>query len=509
MAEASKLWLHHSFTAPMLFKLQIPVGPSLIIPTRHRIILAVSRGHSNLSLSKTLAAADGDYDRQQQQRHRALLVEVYHQTNSLKTLLAELSKKNSCPVRLLEKDGDWARDQLWAAVRFLIREGRSAEALQVFDVWKNKESSRVNVATYSNIIRLLCNEDLLEEAILIFQDMEKYGLAVSLMIYNDIIHGFARKKEFDNSACFLDKVAASGLQPQAETYHGLIRAYGSYGMYDELCKCMKRMESEGCSPNEVTYNILIVEFAGSGLVDRMDTVYRTLLSKRMNLQASTLTAMLEAYANLGIVEKMEKFYRMVLKTNAYMKEPLVRKLAAVYIENYKFSQLEELGNCISARTGRTDLVWCILLLACACFLSRKGIESIIREMKVAKVRFNVTFINILALFYLKIKDFSTLDAVLTKTGQKNREPDLVTLGILFDACRLGFDGTRVLEIWRRSGFLETAVEMRTDPLVLTTFGKGLFMRDCEKAFSLGSNLKEKNDWTYHSLISLVFGKKME
>ncbi|XP_039135255.1 pentatricopeptide repeat-containing protein At4g14190, chloroplastic [Dioscorea cayenensis subsp. rotundata] len=510
MAEAFKLWVHPFSAPPMVSKPQIHTFPSSFVSARHRTILAMPRVHSNISLSKNLAAGcSEDYDEQQRQ-HQSLLVEAYHHTNSLKTLLAELSMKNSCPIRLLERDGDWLRDQLWVAVRFLIEEERPVDALKVFDAWKNKDSSRMNVANYSKFIRLLCDENLMDEAILIFQGMEKHGLTASLTLYNDIIHGFARKKEFDNSACFLKKVVDAGLQPMAETYHGIIRAYGTCGMYDELSKCVKQMESVGCSPNEVTYNILIVEFAQGGLVDTMEGVYRTVLSKRMNLQPSTLVAMLEAYANLGIVEKMEKVYHMVMKTNAYIKDTVVRKLAAVYIENYRFARLEELGNDISARTGRTDLVWCILLLASACFLSRKGIESIIREMKVAKVEFQVTFVNILALFLLKVKDFSKLDAVLSQTGKHNRKPDIITVGILFDACRIGYDGTRILEIWRRSGFLETEAEMRTDPLVLNTFGKGLFMRDCERIFSsAGSNLKEKKHWTYHSLISLVFGKTVD
>ena len=131
MAEAFKLWLQPFSAALMVCKPQIHVVPSSFVSARHRTTLAMPRVHSNLSLSKNLAAGGGeDYDGQQRQ-HQSLLVEAYHHTNSLKTLLAELSMKNSCPIRLLERDGDWLRDQLWVAVRFLIEEGRSVDALKV------------------------------------------------------------------------------------------------------------------------------------------------------------------------------------------------------------------------------------------------------------------------------------------------------------------------------------------------------------------------------------------
>lgn len=376
----------------------------------------------------------------------------------------------------------------------------------MFDLWKDKETSRISDANYTRIIRLLCEQNSMEQAVLTFHDLERYGILPSLATYNDIIHGFARIKEFDKSRDTLSKMVETGLLPQPETYNGLIRAYGGYGLYDEMSKCVKKMEAEGCFPNEVTYNLLIGEFARGGLLERMEGVYRTLLSKRMNLQPHTLVTMLEAYADLGILDKMEKLYRRVLHSKAFMKESLMRKLATVYIEQRRFVRLEEFGNEISSRSGRTDLFWCILLLSCACLLSRKGIESIVREMDAAKVGFNITFTNILGLFYLKLKDFKALDGALARVETHNLKPDMVTFGILFDACKIGYSGTRVLEVWKRSCYLEGEVEINTDPLVLAAFGKGCFIKNCEKTFSsLRFKAKERKLWTYGNLISLVFG----
>lgn len=348
----------------------------------------------------------------------------------------------------------------------------------------------------------------MEEAVSTLQDMEKCGLVPSLAIYNAIIHGFAGERKFDNSSATFKKMLEAGLLPTSETYNGLIRAYGSYGLYDEMSKCVKRMEADGCFPNEVTYNILITELARGGLIERMDRIYRTLCSKRMNLQPSTLIAMLEAYADLGILEKIEKVYRRVMNSDAYLKECLIRKLATVYIKNYRFLHLEELGNNISARSGRTDLVWCILLLSSACVLSRRGIESIIQEMKVANVRFNITFTNILAMFYLKMKDFRSLDAVFSEAGKQNVKPDIFTVGVLFDACKIGYNGTHVIEEWIKNGSLEKVVEIKTDSIVMTAFGKGSFIKHCEKLYSsLESEAEQKKIWRYSDLISLAFGKK--
>ncbi|XP_072993234.1 pentatricopeptide repeat-containing protein At4g14190, chloroplastic [Typha latifolia] len=446
-------------------------------------------------------------DDSQQQQRKTLLAETFHRNSSLRALVRELSREGSNPLRLLQRDGDWTTDQLWAAVSVLVDAGRANEAIQVFDCWRSKVITRSNEAHYLRIIRLLCERSLMIEANSIFQNMEKYGLVPTLSIYNAIIHGFAQEKKFDDAIVTMKKMVEANIRPKPETYNGIIRAYGNYQMYDDMSKCVKRMELHGCFPDEVTYNILITELAQGGLVKRMEKVFRTLLSKNMNLQPSTLVSMLEAYTDLEIFEKMEKVYHQVFKTKAFLKESLIRKLATVYIKNHRLSCLEDLGNDISATVGRTDLVWCILLLSSACCFSRRGVESIIREMEVAKVQFTITFVNILALFYMKMKDFRELHAIFLQARRENLKPDIVTVGILFDAWKVGYDGTHVLEEWTTSGLLQEVAQMKTDKLVLTAFGKGFFLMNCEKLYSsLEPKAKKRKLWRYSDLIGLVFGE---
>ncbi|PKA46140.1 Pentatricopeptide repeat-containing protein [Apostasia shenzhenica] len=445
-----------------------------------------------------------DEERQQQ---RSFLVDAFHQRRCLKAFLSELSRSGSNPLCILDRDGDWPSDKLWPALTFLANSGRANEALQVFSLWKSKEVSRTNVANCSKIIRLFCEGNLMDAAMSVFEDMHKHDIAPSVTIYNAVIHGFARNAEFQKSRALLSRMMGDGLKPAPETYNGMLRAFGRCGLYDDMSKCVKMMESEGCYPNEVTYNLLISEFARGGLVQRMEKAYRTLLSKRMNLQSCTLITMLEAYVDLGILEKMEKMFRRFLNSEAFMKDDLIRKMANVYIENVRFARLEEFGNDIAGRTGRTELVWCILLLSSAGMMSRRGMDSLLCEMERAEVSFNTTFMNIFALFYLKMKDFKALDGVFSQANKQGAKLDLVTVSILFDACAIGYNGSYVLEKWKRNAFLESAVDMKTDPLVISAFGKGAFIRKCEKLYaSLRSKAKDEKFWTYSDLIRLAFSR---
>ncbi|XP_061338692.1 pentatricopeptide repeat-containing protein At4g14190, chloroplastic [Gastrolobium bilobum] len=437
-------------------------------------------------------------------KHTTLLVETYHVHHSLRILLAKLQKEDSCPLRILTEDGDWSKDHFWAVVRFLKKASRFTEIVQVFDMWKNIEKSRINEFNYNKIISLLCEVGMMEVAVSALQEMKVQGLEPSLDTYNPIIHGFSIEGKFSDALHFVDEMREFGLEPDTETYDGLIRAYGKFQMYDKMGKCVKKMELDGCSLDHITYNILIQEYSRGGLLQRVEKLYQRMLSKGMHLQSSTFVAMLEAYTTFGMVEKMEKIYRKLLNSKTYLDDDLIRKVAEVYIKNYMFSKLEDLGLELRTAFGETDLVWCLRLLSYACLLSRKGMDTIVREMTEAKVHWNVTVANIIMLAYVKMKDFKHLRILLSLLPIYRVKPDIISIGILFDANRIGFDGNGALESWRRMGHLYRVVEMRTDSLVLTAFGKGHFLKSCEEVYSsLHPEDRERKTWTYYDLIALL------
>ncbi|KAJ8774378.1 hypothetical protein K2173_011627 [Erythroxylum novogranatense] len=437
-------------------------------------------------------------------KHTTLLVETYYEHQSLRALLHKLNKKGSLPLRILRDDGDWSKDHFWTVIKFLKRSTRCNEILQVFDVWKEKEKSRINELNYEKIIELLGEDGLMEEAVSAFVEMKSYGLTPSLRMYNSLIHGFARDGKFDCLFFYLNEMKEMNLAPESDTYDGLIKAYGKYEMYDELGMCLKRMEIDGCSPDQVTYNLLITEFARGGLLSRMEKVYHAMRSKKLDLQSSTQIAMLDAYVNFGILEKMEKMLKSVRHSKASLDEELVRKIAGVYIENYMFSRLNDLADDLASQTGRSAIIWCLRLLSHACLLSRKGMDSVIKEMEEARVSWSVTVANIVLLTYLKVKDFTHMRILLSRLSSYRVKPDIVTIGVLFDANSMGFDGARTLETWKRMGLLHKSAELNTDPLVLAAFGKVQFLRNCEEMYS-SLQPKDRNNkrWTYYDLIHLV------
>lgn len=371
-------------------------------------------------------------------------------------------------------------------------------------MWKNIEKSRISEFNYNKIIGLLCEDETMEEALAALQEMKAQGMKPSLDTYNTIIHGLSRAGKFSDALRFFDEMKESGLEPDSETYDGLIGAYGKFQMYDEMGECLKKMELDGCPPDHITYNILIREYARGGLLQRMEKLYQRMLSKRMKLQSYTFVTMLKAYTTFGIVEKMEKFYRKVLNSKTCVEDDVIRKMAEVYIKNYMFSRLEDLALDLCSAFGESDLVWCLRLLSYACLLSKKGMDIVVKEMLDSKINWSVAVANIIMLAYVKMKDFRHLRILLSQLPIYRVRPDIVTVGIVMDASRIGFDGRGALESWRRMGYLDRVVELNTDSLVITAFGKGHFLKSCEEVYSsLHPEDRERKKWTYNDLIALL------
>nr|GEW63740.1 hypothetical protein [Tanacetum cinerariifolium] len=259
------------------------------------------------------------------------------------------------------------------------------------------------------------------------------------------------------------------------------------------------MEARNVKPDIVSCGILFDThwFNGSDSWKKtgfFDDVVEFKTDPVMDLEGLTMVAILEAYANFGDLEKMEKVYRKVLRLQpkVYLNDDLIQKVATVYIENFMFSRLHDMGINLYSRTGN-NIAWCLRMLAHACLLSRAGMESVVREMDYKKVKWSVTITNIMLFAYAKMEDFGHFKVVLLEMEARNVKPDIVTCGILFDTY--WFNGS---DSWKKTGFFDVVVEFKTDPLVLVAFGKGDFLKTLEELDDTQSKV-----WTYEHLIKLV------
>lgn len=90
-----------------------------------------SLSSSSLRRSFPLLSLDGFAEDAMQPTSLLLSDSHHHHQRFLSSLLRRLDRPGSCPLRLLQEDGDWSKDHFWAVIRFLRHSSRLHDILPV------------------------------------------------------------------------------------------------------------------------------------------------------------------------------------------------------------------------------------------------------------------------------------------------------------------------------------------------------------------------------------------
>ncbi|KAF2609830.1 hypothetical protein F2Q70_00013813 [Brassica cretica] len=146
--------------------------------------------------------------------------------------------------------------------------GRFDEALKLFDEMVKKKVKPTGV-TFGTIIRMLCNDLKVNEALKMKHDMLKvYGVFPTVHIYASLIKALCQVGELGLAFKLKDEVKAD-----SAIYSTLISSLIKAGRSDEVSGILEEMREKGCEPDTVTYNVLINGFC---LENDFESAYKVL-----------------------------------------------------------------------------------------------------------------------------------------------------------------------------------------------------------------------------------------
>ncbi|CAN6820389.1 unnamed protein product [Brassica oleracea] len=142
------------------------------------------------------------------------------------------------------------------------------EALKLFDEMVKKKVKPTGV-TFGTIIRMLCNDLKVKEALKMKHDMLKvYGVFPTVHIYASLIKALCQDGELGLAFKLKDEVKAD-----SAIYSTLISSLIKAGRSDEVSGILEEMREKGCEPDTVTYNVLINGFC---LENDFESAYKVL-----------------------------------------------------------------------------------------------------------------------------------------------------------------------------------------------------------------------------------------
>ncbi|MED6204541.1 hypothetical protein PIB30_010093 [Stylosanthes scabra] len=240
---------------------------------------------------------------------------------------------------------------------------------------------RPDIITYNTLISACSRESNLEEAIMIFKDMEKNRCQPDLWTYNAMISvygrcGFARKAEQ-----LFKELESKGFFPDAVTYNSLLYAFSKEGNIEKVRDICEEMVKVGFGKDEMTYNTILHMYGKQGKHDQALQLYSDMKSSGKSPDAVTYTVLIDS---LGKANKIEEAANVMSEMLDAGVKPTLHTYSALicgYAKAGKKVEAEATFNCMRRSGIKADcLAYSVMLDVFLRFNEVKKAMTLYQEM---------------------------------------------------------------------------------------------------------------------------------
>jgi len=119
----------------------------------------------------------------------------------------------------------------------------------------------------------------MEEALSLFNCIEKHGCSRDQYMYGSLIHALLRRGQFEDAVAKLTEMKGAGIPQTTHMYTSFIVYYFQKRDVVKALDVLKEMEENGCEPTVVTQSALIRGYMGMGMVSEAWDVFQQMKLK--------------------------------------------------------------------------------------------------------------------------------------------------------------------------------------------------------------------------------------
>ncbi|KAJ1256409.1 hypothetical protein BS78_K034000 [Paspalum vaginatum] len=181
-----------------------------------------------------------------------------------------------------------------------------------------------NDATFSTLINSLCQNRLVEYAIEVLEQMQKYGYMPDVVSYNTIVSCFSEQGRVDDALKLLNTMLC---KPDTVSFNSVLKCLCRAERWCDAVKLMDKMLKEGCPIIEMTFNILIDSLCQNGLVNVAIEVFELMPEYRCTPDIVTYSSLINGFSEQGLDEvAFDLFRSMPCKADAFSYNAVLKGL---------------------------------------------------------------------------------------------------------------------------------------------------------------------------------------
>ncbi|XP_059649586.1 pentatricopeptide repeat-containing protein At1g71060, mitochondrial [Cornus florida] len=124
----------------------------------------------------------------------------------------------------------------------LIKTRRTKEAYSVFQKISNEAGCVPTVSTYEIIVRMFCNEDRVDMAIRVWDQMKANGVLPGMHMFSTLINSLCHENKLDDACKYFQEMLDMGIRPPAPMFSNLKQALLDEGKNDTVLILSQKLE---------------------------------------------------------------------------------------------------------------------------------------------------------------------------------------------------------------------------------------------------------------------------
>ncbi|KAK4384468.1 Pentatricopeptide repeat-containing protein [Sesamum angolense] len=178
-----------------------------------------------------------------------------------------------------------------------------------------------NIVTYNRLIHSYGRANYLNEAIGVFNQMQKVGCEPDRSLTVHLLTSM-QKLGILTLPSILPEMQEAGLSPDTFTYSVIINCLGKAGHLAAAHKLFCEMVDQGCRPNLVTYNIMIALHAKARNYQSSLQLYRDMQGAGFEPDKVTYSIVMEVLGHCGYLDEAEAVFTEMKRKNWVPDEPV-------------------------------------------------------------------------------------------------------------------------------------------------------------------------------------------
>ncbi|MCI17541.1 pentatricopeptide repeat-containing protein mitochondrial-like [Trifolium medium] len=130
----------------------------------------------------------------------------------------------------------------------LIKGGRAKEAYSVFKRMSSEMGCEPRVSTYEIMVRMLCNEDQLDLAMVVWDEMKDKGILPGIHMFSTLIISLCHENKLDEACKYFQQMLDVGIRPTANMFSAFKKALMDAGMENTVIHFARKVDKPRNTP---------------------------------------------------------------------------------------------------------------------------------------------------------------------------------------------------------------------------------------------------------------------